>query len=307
MDFIIKLWSNINAIYTRIKSIINWLFPSFEKLPDNEAGELMRRYLAKKGWFDEISWYWCDLSFINRLIISVGIVLSSGLVGLILGGPTIISVLSAILISLTHTLLVAHEHHRRECALIFGEEALALNEILKESIKFFDSATKEVGDAAKELKTIADDLNENSAVVEKEANKVKEENVAIVQIVEELQAVTTQFISQQEEVMAGFANINAHVKKSDEIFKESLEATDNLGRAAGDFSDTVQEIQNSHQIFTHAVDKFCLFVNAKIQSKSSHFQAGLDSGSESDADDFLSYLEKENEKDERLLISIGAK
>jgi len=307
MEYIKSLWSTINSIYTSIKAIFNWIFPQFEDFPDNEAGELMRRYMAKKGWLDEISSDWCARSFFNKLLISVGIVLSSGLVGLILGAPTIIIILSGILIGLSHTLLVAHEHHRRECAMLFAEEALALNEILQDSINFFKSATDKINEAAKELKTVADDINENSAVVGKETEKVKEENAAIIQIIEELQAETPQLTLLQEEVISNFAKIEAHVKDCDKTLTVSAAASDSLGRAASDFSSTVQGIENSHNKFSHAVDKLCLFVNSKTQSKSLHANDTPDSCSESDSDDFLNDLIEQNEEDDRLLTAIGCR
>ncbi len=62
---------------------------------------------------------------------------------------------------------------------------------------------------------------------------------------------------------------------------------------------------NSHNKFLHAVDKLCLFVNAKTQSKSLYAKETLDSCSEFDADDFLNELIGQNEADDRLLLSLG--
>ncbi len=52
MQFLKKLWFGVTSIY-------DWSFPAFEEFPDNEAGDLMRRYMARKSWFDAISSNWC--------------------------------------------------------------------------------------------------------------------------------------------------------------------------------------------------------------------------------------------------------
>lgn len=78
-------------------------------------------------------------------------------------------------------------------------------------------------------------------------------------------------------------------------------------RAAGDFSSMVQGIESSHNKFSHAVDTLCLFVNAMTQSKSLYAKDTLDSCSESDADDFLNELIKQNGEDSRFLSAIGCR
>jgi hypothetical protein len=49
MEYTIKIFSRISSIYQQVIAVRNWQFSKFTELPENESGELMRRYIAKRS------------------------------------------------------------------------------------------------------------------------------------------------------------------------------------------------------------------------------------------------------------------
>ncbi len=296
MQFLKNIWFGIISIY-------DWLFPDFESFPDNEAGELMRRYMARKSWFDAISSSWCEQGFFNKLFYSIITVLIGGVIGVVLGAPTIFSILAAVLICVAHTFLIAHEKNRRAGAKIFAEESLALSEILEESTNFFKSATTDVNHASQELKILAKDLKEHSVTVNIEAEKVKEEGAVLANVVGVIQTETDRLILQQAQVGSSFEKIAAHIDMCDKGIVEAIETANSVGQVVTGFSDAVRGIEHTHNKFSHAVDTFCLFVDERAHPKNSSSKSAIDTDHE--ADEFLNHLLQQNEEDDRLLISLS--
>ena len=296
MQFLRNLWSGIMSIY-------DWFSPDFETFPDNEAGDLMRRYMARKSWFDEISSNWCERGFFNKLFYSLGAVLIGGLIGVVLGAPTIIAISAGVLICLTHTFLIAHEKNRRAGARIFAEESLGLSEILQDSTNFFKSATTEVKHASQELEALAKDVKEHSISVGIEAEKVKGESADLAGAVVGIQAETSQLVLRQGQVSSSFEKIAAHIDMCDKSIVRAIEVSNNVGQAVVGFSETVRTVEHTHHKFSHAVDTFCLFVNEQARPKTSASKSAIDSDHETN--EFLNHLLQQNEEDDRLLISIG--
>lgn len=296
MQFLRNLWSGITSIY-------DWFSPDFETFPDNEAGDLMRRYMARKSWFDEISSNWCERGFFNKLFYSLCTVLIGGLIGVVLGAPTIIAISIAVLICLAHTFLIAHEKNRRAGAKIFAEESLGLSEILQDSTSFFKSATNEVSYASQELKALAKDVKEHSIAVGIEAEKVKEESADLSGAVVGIQAETSQLVLRQGQVSSSFEKIAAHIDMCDKSIMQAVEVSNNVGQAVACFSETVRTLEHTHHKFSYAVDTFCLFVNEQARPKTLSSKSARDLDHE--ADEFLNHLLQQNEEDDRLLISLG--
>lgn len=296
MQFLKNLWFCVNSIY-------DWLFPDFEAFPDNEAGDLMRRYMDRKSWFDAICSNWCERGFFNKLFYSLSTVLTAGLIGVILGAPMIIAISVAVLICLAHTFLIAHEKNRRAGAKIFAEESLGLSEILQESTNFFKSATHEVNHASQELKALAKDVKEHSIAVGIEAEKLKGEGVDLSGAVVGIQAQTSQLVLRQGQVSSSFEKIAAHIDMCDKSIVQAMEVSNNIGQTVAGFSETVRAVEHTHHKFVDAVDAFCLFVNEQARPKTLSSKSAPDS--DNAGDEFLNYLLQQNEADDRLLLSLG--
>lgn len=296
MQFLRNLWAGITSIY-------DWFSPDFETFPDNEAGDLMRRYMARKSWFDEISSNWCERGFFNKLFYSLSTVLIGGLIGVVLGAPTIIAILVAVLISLGHTLLITHEINRRAGAKIFAEESIGLSEILQDSTNLFKSATNEAKHASQALNELAKDVKECSIAVGIEAEKVKGEGDDLSEAVVEIKVETSQLVLRQGQVSSSFEKIAAHIDMCDKSIVRAIEVSNNVGQAVANFSETVQTVELTHHKFSHAVDTFCLFVHEQARAKTSSSKSALDVDHE--ANEFLNHLLRENEEVDRLLVSLG--
>jgi methyl-accepting chemotaxis protein len=296
MQFLRNLWSGITSIY-------DWFSPDFETFPDNEAGDLMRRYMARKSWFDEISSNWCERGFFNKLFYSLSTVLIGSLIGVIFGAPTIIAISVAVLICFAHTFLIAHEKNRRAGAKIFAEESLGLSEILQDSTNFFKTATNEVSNASQELKALAKDVKEHSIDVGIEAEKLKGESADLSGAVVEIQAETSQLVLRQGQISSSFEKIADHIDMCDKSIVRAMEVSNNVRLAAVSFSEAVQTLEHTHNKFSHAVDTFCLFVNDQAQPKTLSSKSAM--APDHEADEFLNHLLQQNEEDDRLLVAIG--
>lgn len=295
IQFLNKAWSNI-------KAVTHWFSHDFEEFPPDESGELMRRYMMQRSWFDKICANWNTRSVFEKSTTIFSIVLISGLVGIVLGAPTILALSAAFLSFITHSLLVSHEQKRRYRAKIFAEESIHLNTTLIENAALLTSAVNEVKDASQKLKTATDDISKHTVEINTETHKIQEENAAIATVIDKVNASSSRLLAQQEIVELSLENMAQHLKACDTSISQSAVAISDIGHAAADFSKTVQISQQTHDKLSGAVNEFCLFVNNRRETTRSQISSPSDSD-----DDFLSHLERQNEEDDALLKSLGLK
>lgn len=291
LQFFKKLW-------TDIISFTNWSSSDFGDFPQNEVGDLMRRYIARKSWFDTISSKWCELGFLSKFASATTAILFAGVIGVVAGAPIIISVTTALFICLTHFLFIAHEKNRRAGAKIFAEESIELSQILQESTDCFKSVTKELTHTSEELKALAADTKEHSTVIDIESKKVKEEGDSLARAVDLIQVETSHFVSQQKQVMLNFEKIAQNIDACDKSIALSSDVVNGIGQTADGFSTAVRDMDHAKNKFSHAVDAFCLFANEQERTKSPPLKDVV-------ADDFINILLKQNEEDDLLIASLG--
>lgn len=300
-------WS-IFSFFTTSWSVIKWVFNWFlsepeEVFPANESGDIMRRYMAQQSWFDKISSNWVKLYFYEKATYIIGLSLISGLVGLILGAPTLLAISSVFLSFIGHTLLVSHESNRRNRAKIFAEESIALNDALKETNAFLQETASKLEQSSQALKEQTEGMKEASAALSAETQGVHERNDVLTAMVDEVKTKESHLGEQQAVVISSFETISRHLNECDKSITQTQATVVEIGQATAEFSATVKDMQRSHDSFTRATDTFCLFVNDQARAA----RVDVTSPTDSDSDDFLNHLLRQNKEDDAILESLGLK
>lgn len=268
MKFLKNLWGGVTTIY-------DWLFPEFETFSDNEAGDLIRRYLIRQSWFDLICSHWSEQGFLNKLFYATSSILIGGLIGIVVGAPTILVIFTSVLVGLAHTLMMTHEKTRRARAKFFAEESLALGEILQESTNFFKLATAEVSGVSQELKSLAEDIKQHAIDVDAEVHKVKEECTVLAGTVNEIHLQEERLVLEQERAGSSYAKIAEHLQMCDKSIIDIMTISPDFKKAVADFSQTVRNMELTHQKLFQAVDSISLLYwpVSRLAFKSHLYQA----------------------------------
>ncbi|CAM4457470.1 MAG: hypothetical protein LEGION0403_FIIPPAGN_02330 [Legionella sp.] len=116
--------------YSTVSSWCSWLFIEQFQLPDDASGELMRRTLAKKSWFDEICSGWVEKSLWFKLQAVLGISFAAGVVGIFVGASMLLALTALFITVSAHILMVSHEHHRYQAVTLMAKETIELNQAL---------------------------------------------------------------------------------------------------------------------------------------------------------------------------------
>lgn len=138
-------------IYNYVSTGCTWLFVEQFELPNDASGELMRRTLAKKSWFDELSSSWVERSFWTKMQVVLGSSLAAGIVGLFVGAPMLLSFTALFLVVSVHVLLVSHEHHRQQTVKLMARETIELNQELTKEQQFVATHAQAVKETAQQL------------------------------------------------------------------------------------------------------------------------------------------------------------
>jgi len=256
-------WFVIRIAY-RIAEMVqrrfSWLFPTQVAYPENESGELMRRALAHKSWFDLLSSKWVEQSFSVKMTVLAGVALFSISVGLWVGIPVLLTLSSLFVFAGAHVLLVAHEHQRIERAKIFAEEAIELNEDLEASKKLLDEAVSAVNYVADELTAQSARMKENANVLEKESQELHEEKELLSIRADEIKTTTIGLIAQEKEVHKVLDQAFEHLQTLDTGLTQTTDHVQGIGDTIVQFSESVQGIQTSQLAYAEAVNRFGIFV-----------------------------------------------
>ena len=296
-------WSLMKILYAikqMFQTVAGWFSsPSAENFPQDESGELMRRYMARQSWFDKISYDWTNRSFFQKATFIIGLTLFSGLVGLFLGAPTIIA-LSVGFIALTlHSLLVSHEQERQASAKIFAAEAVALNTDLRESKKVFNEKSVELGNHAQELQKINETANNQLSLLKSENQKIIQQNSELISQTESLQTKAAELTEQHTAVEVKFKEMSTHLENCSQEVVRTTATVATIGNTVSDFSEAAKDIRQSQTVFSQAANSFCLFVAEQPRQKI------VVACEEDSSDDFLNHLLQQNEEDDALLESLG--
>lgn len=255
------------ALGVTLQKGIAWLFPSKMDYPDNEAGELMRRSMEAKSWFDSLSSTWVEQYFWLQSVVVVGAILGMGLIGWFVGAPVIFALAASFTCIVTHVLLVSHVHHRLNSAQLLSKEALFLNEDLEVSKELFAEATCKVEVVVEELHTQSNGMIQQAKVLDEHTRGIEQQNDALMVRVEEVQASTNSLLAVQKETYQELEQVAEHLSTLDNAIKDSTTLVEAVVEGVSTFTSTVREIQSSQNVYSEAVTRFSLFAEEQMAKK----------------------------------------
>lgn len=292
-------WFFIRGFYwiaQKAKSIFGWLFLKQEDYGENESGEIIRRSLMNKSWFDKISSTWVEQPFWIKLLVFTGSALLSGLIGLWIGSPILLALSTLFIEIVIHMLFVAHEHHRIEHAKIFAAEAIELNEDLRTSKDLLHEAANTVGYATTEINGHSIRMKDNAEELAKESQAIFEHHDVLTSQVDELIQVTSHLAAQEKEVIQVFEQTVLNVEHLNDATKQTKAHLHRIGDAAAQFTVVVEGIQSSQIAYADAVARFGIFVdNQHICNKPAFEEHSLN---------FITELTAELDENDRLIAQI---
>jgi methyl-accepting chemotaxis protein len=292
----------LSRLATRIRTYLgrffSWLSLGKMEYPPDEAGELMRRYMAKKSWFDTISGWWCERSFFTKTVIITGLTLVAAGIGFLIGAVLGLTLSTAILSFIAHKLLMSHEHHRREKGKIIVAEAVALTVELKASQDFFKKATIDVRAAAEELQASSKEMKEQAHRITVETEAVHQANEGLLPLVDEIKTGTATLLEHEAEATAHLETMAGDLRGTALAISHTTERVEAVTIAAEGFSTTVLGMQQSERVFSEAVSRFRLFVATGAKA------APLDPNVIAEEDEFLALLKRQNDEDEALIAQM---
>lgn len=239
-----------------MKNTRDWLFSQREPYSENESGELIRRALAHKSWFDEISSSWMEFSIWRKAAVVAGVVLGASLIGLFVGAAIVFALSALCFMFGAHVLLVAHENHRVSTAELFAIEAIELNKNLEACKQLLDQTVSTVEQVAIELNEHADSMRENAAQIEKESDVIFEYHDVLAEQVEDLTQTTGTLIATEHETQDALAQTATSMHHLNEAIEQSKIQVEGIGGAAEGFNEAVKGIQHSQIIYAQAAARF---------------------------------------------------
>ena len=242
-------------IFSAIGKAIGWLSPVEQEYPLDESGELMRRNLAHKSWFDEIASSWVEQSFWVKITVVTGVSLFSALAGLMIGASMVLAISAVFFSLLAHALFVAHEQHRWEGAKISAAEAVSLQQALDATKLLLEEATSALNTAAHQLNEHSMQMQEQSALLDAERQIIRERDAKLTTIIEDVEASTANLFTEETQVLADAKTIIGDVKALDEAIIQTSERAAGVRRAVSQFSGVVSDIKQSQKVFSGAVSE----------------------------------------------------
>jgi len=297
-----------NWMAEKTKKGYAWIFPEKILISDNESGEILRRALSSKSWFDKLSSGWVEQPFwVKLLVISVVVLLSIG-VGLLAGIPYVLAPIALTLLVIMHVLFVAHEHNRVEKAKILAAEAVAIIKDLEAIKPLLEKGVTVVHQVAEELGAHSAQMKENAEVLEKETEVLTEQSELLSERVDEISEATTSLVVIEKEVHQVLEQTVEHIVTLDAAIVKTTEHVEGVGAAAEQFSEAVEAIQQSQITYSDAITRFGLFVADEIARTEQQMQLPPHQPKQDD-EAFYRALEATNaelDDDERLMEQMKA-
>lgn len=284
----------------KFKNAVSWLFPGKQEFPANETGELMRRTLANKSWFDKISSSWVGLSFWKQFLAVSGATLVAGLVGL-LASASVLFLCSALILSITcHVMFVAHENHRTKSAKTSAKEHLELQkdlekgkELLENSVKAIDPVAAVLEEETTRVKAQADGLAEEAAALKEHVETIGTKTHDLTLAAEQFDAQTKAVQAEHDGFLNGIRDLGVVVDTA----KKKIEA---IGDAAVTLHEATQDFQRSQQQYSVAASRYVLFVGERLDEHKKKASDTSKTLSEQENDEF-------DADTERLIAEIKAR
>ena len=273
--------------------------PIEELYPDDESGELMRRYIEYKSWFDRLTSWWVEKPVFEKLSLLIVATAVSCVIGLALAAFTVV-VISTISISLMlHSLFNVHEQHRHLGAKVFAAEQIASIVDLEACQKFFKGAATMLNDQVDQLGSHQQALKEVSTRLESESQTIAIKNKTLITLVDKVETETTRLTEQQRAAGKAMAAIVVQAQDYEQHLEQSITCVSAVGDSAAQFSDAVQEFQQSQQSFAQSAMQFGIFVSEQVVKKPSDIKQNQ--LAETQGDKLMDFLEREIEANDAFI------
>ncbi|MFT4059260.1 MAG: hypothetical protein QM652_06910 [Legionella sp.] len=228
-------------IWDPIKAHCSWLFIKEFEIPENTSGELMRRTLNKKSWFDALCANWVEKTFWFKLKAGATLIIFASLLGILIGAPFLMAFFSAFGSVAAHFLIMAHEHHRYETAKCMAQEAIALNKDLtklnqrvaegaahvEEMAEKLDKEKERVQETLQAVDQTVVEMGVRLKVQECDVSEVKQKNENIAQVDESIHHFSERYKSRQNAFFAKNFSLNHRMNNLEALLRDNRdEVTD---------------------------------------------------------------------------------
>lgn len=253
-------------------SIFNFITaPPDKNIPDTEAGEVMRRYLGHKSWFDDLSSSWVEMPFYLKAVYIASAISISAVIGVFTGSSMLLAFSALVLTFAANLLLVAHEKQRIEGATSFAEEQLELTRILNESQEKLDEATKILSEAVNRVEKKETAVDSEIKSIELGQRRLEKVTEKLSVKVNDVESQTSQLICQQKYVKEKIEEWGEEIKKGTKATVNVTEKVQAVDASVSQFSGTVDDMENSQKEFSKAVSEFSIFVKNTPEAKASMY------------------------------------
>jgi hypothetical protein len=277
------------------QALASWFYSNREEYPPDEAGELMRRYMANKSWFDKISSGWNGQSFLLKTVYFALLTIGSGFAGLLVGSSLILAISSTLVYIIAHKLLVSHETNRWEGARIFAAESIVLNTNLRATQGLFNVATSELESTHTALRVESDALQEQVETLEIESQILQHQDEVLVTVVEGVERETTDLMHQERAATTAFVTISEDLGVYQQAIESSRAKVETIGEAAARFSEVVIAMQGSQSRLSEVADRICFFANERSRVQTPTIESN---------DDFIAALMREAEENDAFIAEL---
>jgi len=260
-----KRWSPIILFKWIWSTLTSWFHSNQETYPSDEAGELMRRYMSDKSWFEKLSSRWKRNPFILKVVYIFLLSVVGYFLGLLINIPLILACCIALVSIITHKLLLAHENNRWKKAQIFAAESIALNNQLSETQVFLHTAMNEVNTSYAQLTHEGDALQEQVTQLTIEADNLHQQNDVLTVVVNSAEKETALFTKQATKVSETLVEISTDLDQYQHIIDQSKESLIQIDTTTSELSEVVAATKKTQSILSDVVDRISLFADKSPQ------------------------------------------
>jgi hypothetical protein len=199
--------------------------------PDNEAGLLMRRYMAHQSWFDSLSHWWFKKSFFSKTLIFFGATLASATLGILVGASTLFALTAGLLMVAGDMWLSSHEEHRRAGAELLAKETLGLNQNLNASQGLMERAVEASNFDAANLRLQADAIAKQVERIDTATKVVEVHNKKLTVTIASVSKETDALVARELIVTKGLAKLSADLDLCNQAIADATKKTVSAGEA----------------------------------------------------------------------------
>jgi len=294
---IVKFFTLFSLIWSNFKSIFNYFSSTKIEYSADEVGALMRSHMENKNIYDKITSWWCEQLAWKKATYIVGFTLSSGVVGLFVGAPTLLAFSATFISFLGHGLFKSNENSRKERATDLVKQTIELEEEARVQATFFNEASQELTATTTEVKPLIEELSEQAVSLGIEVKAAQESTDVIVTIIDEVKVATDNLITQERAAAVHFEALAFDLESMDRAIEQTTVKIEGIGAAVGQFSEVVLDVQESGKEFKTAVSSFSLFVDEKMRAKSPVIDFD-------ETDAFIEQARKDNDEDDAFLAQL---